>query len=111
MIQGMTVTLYEPTPAGMDPFGEMQYTTEEPVEVAGVLVALPSAEERTDAYTRTGAMISYVLGIPKGDTHNWQGAIVEIAGHKYKAVGIPEEGIEANVPGPWHRKVQVERYA
>jgi hypothetical protein len=35
---------------------------------------------------------------------------VEIGGAMYSVVGVPEEWIEANVPGPWNHRVRVKRY-
>ncbi|HAB93969.1 MAG TPA: hypothetical protein DCF49_04250 [Lachnospiraceae bacterium] len=109
MIKGTTVTLYEKTQAGTDPFGHAIYVRV-PATVENVLVAQPSGQERVDEKNLTGRSIDYVLGIPKGDTHNWEDQIVEFFGHKFQTFGIPEEGIEDNVPGPWHKKVKCERY-
>ena len=55
----------------------------------------------------------YTLAIPKGDEHSWANAVVELpapfAG-KYRTIGVPTAGIEANIPLLWNMKVQVERY-
>ena len=51
-----------------------------------------------------------MLGLPKGDSHDWEGAEVDIFGRRYRAFGQVLEGIEANVPGPWHKQVRVARY-
>lgn len=109
MIQGMTITLHERTQTGVNDFNEPVYevTTE---RVENVLVGQPTAQERIDELTLTGRAIEYVLGIPKGDTHNWENQIVEFFGHKFKTFGIPEQGIEANIPLSWHKKVKCERY-
>lgn len=50
----------------------------------------------------------FTLGIPKGDKHDWNDRIISVFGQKYRTVGIPEQGIEANIPGPWHKKVRAE---
>lgn len=55
-----------------------------------------------------GTTAGYVLGIPKEDAHDWQDGIVEVFGRTFRTVGIPEEGIAANIPGPWHRRVRIE---
>lgn len=51
-----------------------------------------------------------MLGIPKGDLHHWEDSTVEFFGQKYKTFGFTIEGIEANIPLAWHKKVRVERY-
>ena len=109
MIHGMTVTLWNKTVTGSNPFGEDEYSwTSKDVE--DVLVSTPSAEEITNALNLTGRKIEYVLGIPKGNEDTWENQIVEFFGHKFITVGIPEQGIEANIPLRWHKKIKVERY-
>ena len=109
MIQGMTITLHERTQTGVNDFNEPVYE-EKAERIENVLVGQPTAQERIDELTLTGRAIEYVLGIPKGDTHNWENQIVEFFGHKFKTFGIPEQGIEANIPLQWHKKVKCERY-
>jgi hypothetical protein len=75
-----------------------------------VLVSSPSAQEVTDTLNLTGRKIEYILGIPKGNTDEWENQIVEFFGHKFISFGIPEQGIEENIPLSWHKKVKVERY-
>lgn len=105
----MTILLWNKTKVDDDPFGEPVYAfTSE--EVANVLVGQPTAQERLDEYNLSGKMIEYTLGIPKGDTHDWNDQIVEFFGEKFKTFGIPEQGIEANIPLQWHKKVKCERY-
>lgn len=109
MIQGMTVTLWNKTQIGTDEFNQPVYGWAS-FNVDNVLVGLPSPEERTEELNTTGKMIAYTLGIPKGDSHEWQDQIVEFFGRKFKTFGIPERGIEANIPLQWHLKVKCERY-
>ena len=109
MIHGMTVTLWNKTQTGSNAFGEPVYTWSSK-EVENVLVSTPSAQEVTDTLNLTGRKIEYILGIPKGNTDEWENQIVEFFGHKFLSFGIPEQGIEANVPLAWHKKVRVERY-
>ena len=109
MIHGMTITLWNKTTTGTDGLGNPVYTwTSKTVD--NVLVGQPTAEERTNELNMTGRMISYVLGIPKGNTDNWENQIVEFFGHRFITFGIPEQGIEANIPLSWHKKVKCERY-
>lgn len=109
MIHGTTVILQVKTQSGSDPFGAPIYT-ETPVNVENVLVGSPSAEERTEELNLTGRKIEYVLGIPKGDSHDWENVTVEFFGKKFRTFGIPEEGIEENIPMAWHKKVKCERF-
>lgn len=109
MIHGMTVTLWNKTQTGSNAFGEPIYAwTSKDVE--NVLVASPSAQEVTDTLNLTGRKIEYILGIPKGNEDEWENQIVEFFGHKFISFGIPEQGIEENIPLSWHKKVRVERY-
>lgn len=109
MIKGVTITLQTKTQTGTNAFGEPIYTWASET-VDNVLVAQPSAQERVDEKNISGRSIEYLLGIPKGDAHDWENQRVEIFGKLYRTFGIPEQGIEANVPGPWHKKVKCERY-
>ena len=109
LIKGMTVVLWNKTQTGTDDFNEPVYEwTSKSVD--NVLVGNPTPQELLDEKTLTGRSIDYILGIPKGDTNNWENQIVEFFGHKFLTYGIPEHGIEANVPGPWHKKVKCQRY-
>lgn len=109
MIQGMTITLWNKTENGVDGFGNPVYTLEsKPVD--NVLVGQPTAEERINELNLTGRMIAYTLGIPKGNEDDWENQIVEFFGHRFRTFGIPEQGIEANIPLSWHKKVKCERY-
>ena len=109
MIQGMTVTLWNKTQTGIDGFGNPVYTWESKT-VDNVLVGQPTAEERINELNLTGRMIAYTLGIPKGNEDDWKNQIVEFFGHRFRTFGIPEQGIEANIPLSWHKKVKCERY-
>lgn len=109
MIQGMTVTLWNKTQTGVDGFGNPVYTWESKT-VDNVLVGQPTAEERINELNLTGRMIAYTLGIPKGNEDDWENQIVEFFGHRFRTFGIPEQGIEANIPLSWHKKVKCERY-
>ena len=109
MIHGTTIVLQVKTASGTDAFGAPTYT-ETPVNVDNVLIGNPTPEERTDELNLTGRKIEYVLGIPKGDTHEWENVTVEFFGKKFRTFGIPEEGIEENIPLSWHKKVKCERF-
>ena len=113
-IKGISVTLQTETVSGTDEFNNPIYSYT-PITVDNVLVAEPSTDDVTSALSLYGKTISYTLGIPKGDTHNWMDKEVswtDPQGNtvKCKTFGFPVMGIEANVPGPWHMKVKCEAY-
>ena len=108
-IKGVPVTLYEKTLTGYDEANRPVYT-ETPVTVENVLIGEPSTEDVTSEYNLSGKRIAYVLGIPKGDTHEWADHTVEFWGQKFRAVGVPTQGIDAMIPLDWNKKVKVEAY-
>ena len=109
MIKGTTVQLVVNTIIDYDPFGA-PIETEETVDVADVLVGQPTTDDVTNTIQLYGKKIEYVLGIPKGDTHNWTDAVVYIWGERFKTIGFPQTGIQANIPLRWGQNVKVERY-
>ena len=115
-LQGITVILYEEIQTGTDRFGAPIYE-EKPTEVENVLVGEPSTDDITTSTQMFGKVIQYMLGIPKGDTHDWKDKKVswtDAYGTEYvvKTFGFPITGIEANLPRqlPWHMKVRCEAY-
>lgn len=108
-IKGITVKLYTQTATGTDPFGAPIYT-ETPVDVDNVLVAPTSSTEVLDTVNLYGKKAVYTLGIPKGDTNAWMDKKVSFFGEDWHTFGILQEGIEANIPLEWNKKVLVERY-
>lgn len=108
-MRGITITLYEATESGKNAFNEPIYT-ETPVEVENVLIAPSSQSEILDAMNLYGRKAVYVLGIPKGDTHEWENRKVEFFGETWQVFGIPSEGLEHLIPLDWNKKVMVERY-
>lgn len=109
MLKGITITLYEKTESGRDSFNVPVYR-EDPVQVDNVLVAPASNTSATEELNLEGKIAIYTLGIPKGDTHEWEDRTVEFFGRKWKTIGPVIEGIEALVPTAWHKKIQVARY-
>lgn len=109
MIKGITVTLYNRTQSGTDGFGEPIYT-EVGVTVNDVLVSPASVQEVLDTHNLYGRKAVYTLAIPKGDTHTWENAKVKFFGEYWRVFGIPQEGIDANIPLRWNKKLTVERY-
>ncbi|MCR5731234.1 MAG: hypothetical protein K6G20_12890 [Ruminococcus sp.] len=65
--------------------------------VSNVLIGEPSADGKC-----------YTLGIPKGDSHIWSDRKVCFFGRTFRTIGLPEQGIEENIPLSWHKKVHVK---
>lgn len=108
-MKGMTVQLAVKTVTGYDPFGA-PIEIEELIDVEDVLVGQPTTDDVTNTIQLYGKKIEYVLGIPKGDTHNWTDAEVIIWGQRFRTIGYPQTGIQENIPLRWGQNVRVERY-
>ena len=109
LIKGIKVVLYEKVRTGADPMGRDIFE-ESPTIVENVLVAPSSADDVIDKTNLNGKKAIYVLGIPKGDTHEWEDKTVEFYGVKWHTFGYSQIGIDALLPLDWNRKVMVERY-
>ena len=109
MIRGMTVVLISKKQTGIDEFNRPTYQyTEENIE--NVLVAPATSDDIVTSQDLYGKKAVYMLAIPKGDTHNWVDVTVRFFGQEWNTFGFPLEGIEANIPLDWNKKVMVERY-
>ena len=108
-MKGTTVQLVETTVTGYDPFGN-PIKEETLIDVDDVLVGQPSTDDVTNTIQLYGKKIDYVLGIPKGDTHDWTDKEVVIWGNRFKTIGFPQTGIQENIPLRWGSNVKVERY-
>ena len=109
-MKGTTVQLVVKTPTGeTDGFGAPIYT-EELVNVDDVLIGQPSSSDVLSTLELTGKRIAYTLGIPKGDTHNWEDTDVIFWGQRFRTIGKPMTGIQENIPLRWGANVQVENY-
>lgn len=100
------------TRTGRDALNRPTYK-ETPIEIDNVLVGEPSTEDITSSVNLSGQKVHYTLAIPKGDTHEWTGHDVILPAPwtcRCRVVGVPIEGIEANIPLAWNRKVKLERY-
>ena len=107
-MRGVTVTLYEKTQTGVDGLNNPVYSVS-PVQVENVLVGEPTTDDITSSISLYGKQLRYMLGLPKGDAHVWTDTEVEIFGERFRTFGDVIQGIDANVPTPWHHKVRVER--
>lgn len=108
-MKGTTVQFVKTTQTGTNDFGEPIYS-EELVNVPDVLVGSPTTDDVTSTLNLYGKKIEYVLGIPKGDTNDWVDAEVVIWGERYRTIGYPTTGEQANIPLRWGQNVKVERY-
>lgn len=108
-IKGIKVILIDTVQTGSDPFGKPIYSEVE-IEVHDVLVSPTKAEEILNTQNLNGRTAVYTLGIPKGDTHDWENKEVRFFDQRWRAFGIPLEGIEEMIPLRWNKKVTVERY-
>lgn len=109
MIKGITVYLYEKSLAGYDDFNAPIFE-EKKTAVDDVLIGQPDVDEIATSLDLCGKKIQYMLGIPKGDNHNWENCRVDFFGKSFRTVGFVIEGIEENVPLRWHKKIGVELY-
>lgn len=109
MIKGETVILLDRVLTGTDPFGKETYHEEE-VPVDNVIIGTPSTDAAVAELNIAGKKIAFVLGIPKGDTHDWKDKTILIRGEKFRSYGFPLTQTAANVPGRWNTQVKVERY-
>lgn len=105
---GVPVVLHVKEQSGVDSFNNPTYTDSTEI-VDNVLIGQPTTEEIDSTLSLYGKKIEYMLGIPKGDTHVWEDTVVEFWGGRYHTFGMTIQGIEANIPTPWHKKVRVER--
>lgn len=111
-MRGVTVELLVKTQTGTDAFNHPIYS-ESWVTVDNVLVGEPSTDEITSTLSLYGKTVHYTLAIPKGDVNEWTDTEVRLPepfGGKYKTIGYPTAGIEANIPLKWNKKVKLERY-
>lgn len=106
---GITVVLINRVKVGVDALNKDVYEEVE-TEVNNVLVAPTTSDDVISSTDLEGKKLLYTLGIPKGDSHDWTNCKVRFFGKTFKSYGDVIEGIEANVPTMWHKKVLVEWY-
>ena len=70
-IHGIQITLIDKQVVSTDPFGSPVVKDVE-ITVDNVIVAPATTEDVTSQMSLTGKKISYTIGIPKGDTHDWE---------------------------------------
>ena len=109
LIKGMDVILWHEVQTGVDSFNHPVYELT-PETISNVLVSPVNSSEITDSTRLYGKQAVYNLAIPKGDTHDWENKKVTFFGVDWLTIGYCIEGIEANIPLDWNRKIQVGRY-
>lgn len=109
LLTGIAILLYEKVKTGVDAFNVPVYT-EKAVKVEDILIAPVSTNDIEDDLQLYGKHAIYELHIPKTDSNNWENKVVEFYGQKWRTYGLPIEYMEHLTPGPWNRKVKVERY-
>ena len=107
MIRGTTVILLSKRQTGTDAFNKPIYT-EDKIPVENVLIAPVSDAEILDTLNLTGRKAVYQLGIPKNDTHDWEGQRVRFFGETWRVIGKPVRGMDELIPLDWNLKVKVE---
>ena len=108
-LKGITITLLEQVLEGTDPFNAPIYGGAM-YEISNVLVAPeePGGDVVFSSTDLSSRKSTYVLAIPKGDTHHWENGEVQFFGRRFKVIGMPTEGIEGLIPLYWNKKVRVE---
>ena len=108
-IKGIAIILVDKIETGKDPFGNPIFEDDE-ISIENVLISPTSSDDIVNQMSLTGRKAVYTLAIPKGDTHDWENKEVIFFNQRWRAFGIPLEGIEDLIPLDWNKKVMVERY-
>ena len=108
-MKGTTVQLLTKTLTGYNRLHEPIYV-EKWEEVSDVLIGSPSTDDVINSLNLYGKRLEYVLGIPKGDKHNWTDTEVVFWGKRFRTFGFPTTGEKANIPLRWGQNVKVESY-
>ena len=109
MLYGIEIEILVKTQTGVDAFNRPTFS-EDWETVEDVLVSPASTDDVVNEMSMSGKRINYTMAIPKGDAHEWTNTLVRFWGDTFQTVGIPTEGIEANIPLRWNKKVSVARY-
>ena len=108
-IKGIKVTLVDRVEIDKDPFGHPVYKDKE-IQVDNVLVAPVSTDDIVNSLELEGKKAVYILGIPKGDTNNWENKEIRFFNQRFKSFGKVTQGIDHLIPLDWNKKVKVEVY-
>ena len=102
--------LFNKVDTGMRDKTNRPIVTEKVTTVSGVLIAPVSTDDVVSDTNLSGKTEVYQIAIPKGDTNDWVDARVKFWGKTCRTIGIPEEGMDENIPLKWNKKIKVERY-
>lgn len=94
--------------AEVDEMGEPIAAEPEKEQVDGVLFDPGSTSNVAQQMNMRGVIVSAEFHFPKTYTESLRGCSIAYAGHTYKVIGDPQPYMDANVPGPWNRPVQVQ---
>ena len=115
IVKGLDVTLYEKTKTGEDEFGADIYE-EVPVVVKNVFVQ-PVNDDAVVSVVKNieiaGTHNSYVLHIPKGDTHKWEDSKVYLPLPYDTTVKTYSTGLifrSELAPLDWNKQIKAEIY-
>ena len=86
-IHGIPITLIDKQVMSVDPFGAPVVKDVE-ILVDNVLVAPALSDDVINQLNLTGKKAVYTLGIPKGDTHDWEDKEVEFFGQRWRTFGF-----------------------
>lgn len=109
LLRGQTITLHNLTQTGVDALNA-PVCTETLEYVEDILVCPASTEAVSEGLELYGKHAVYELMIPKGDTHKWEDREVSFFGQRWRTFGFALQYPEYLTPGPWDRKIRVERY-
>lgn len=107
LIHGITVKLHQRTQTGVDGLGVPIYM-DTLIDVPNVLVTPASDTEELETVNLNGKEATYVLSIPRGDSHDWENTLVDFFGETWRTIGKPLEYIDSMLPLSWNKKVRVE---
>ncbi|MDO4800611.1 MAG: hypothetical protein Q4A15_00450 [Prevotellaceae bacterium] len=112
IVKGSSVTLYEKTVIGTDEFGHDIYD-EIPVNVSNVFIQPVSDDAIVNNIEVAGTHNSYVLHIPKKDTHRWEDSKVDLPSPYNVTVKTYSNGLifrEDLAPLDWNKQIKAEIY-
>lgn len=109
LLRGQTVVIYNRIQTGVDALNAPVYEDKADA-VDNILVCPASAEAVTDGLQLYGKRAVYELLIPKEDGHQWEDRKVSFFGQHWRTFGAELKYPDGLTPGPWNRRIKVERY-
>jgi len=109
LIKGIDVILVETSTSSTDELGNPIYVETEKT-VSNVLVYPSGSSDVLASLDLYGKKAVYNLGIPKGDTNDWENKKVKFFGKTWRTFGFMTKGIDDLVPLEWNNQISVERY-